>query len=267
MSRSELQRDKMAQLGELTVGIAHELNNSIGYIASNLSSLNRYSQALIRLIERVETHLDPAERERWQRELAAARWEFIRDDLAGLIGETRAGADHLTHVVADLKVLARSSPSTEAVSLDACVASALTVLAHQTKHACVLERRLGAPRALSVVRSQLMQLAINLVLNAIQALPSSGGTIRLTTTDDGQTATMTVEDSGPGVDPALGDQIFEPYITTKPSGTGVGLAIARQVVATHGGTITLGRSAELGGACFTVRITGAATRRSETQPC
>lgn len=265
MPLSELHRDKMAQLGELTVGVAHELNNSIGYIASNLGSLRRYSDSLMRLVERVEPHLPPEARERWKADLAAARWEFIRDDLGNLLAETQAGAEHLTRVVSDLKLLARSSPSTEGVSVDACVASALTVLAHQAKLRCSVERVLAAPRALTLVRSQIMQLAINLVLNAIQALPPTGGTIRVTTVDDGREIQLVVEDSGPGVPDDLRERIFEPYVTTKASGTGVGLALAQHVARAHGGGIAVARSPDLGGARFTVTLVGAASARSETQ--
>jgi two-component system, NtrC family, sensor kinase len=255
----------MAQLGELTVGIAHELNNSIGYVGSNLGSLRRYSEALVRLIERVEGHLPPESVTRWRTELSNARWEFIRDDLGSLLAETQTGAAHLTNVVADLKVLARSSPTTEAASIDVCVSSALTVLAHQAKHRCQVERRLAAPRALTVVRSQLMQLVINLVLNALQAMPGSSGVIRLTTTDVEGLVTLLVEDNGPGVPDSLWAKIFTPHFTTKPNGTGVGLSLARQIAKTHGGDIVVTRSADLGGACFQVTLRGAASPRSETQ--
>ena len=261
----DLRHDKMAQLGELTVGIAHELNNSIGYIGSNLGSLRRYSQALVRLVERVEPHLAPEYRARWQEELTAARWQFIAADLDNLLSETQAGADHLKHVVADLKILARASPTTEGASIDACVASALTVLAHQVKHRCVLEQHLAAPRAVVMVRSQVIQLIINLVLNAVQALPSSGGTISLLTYDDGRTVTLQVSDSGPGIAESVREHLFEPYVTTKATGTGVGLALCQQIAATHGGTVTAGICRQLGGACFTVQLLGANDRRSETQ--
>lgn len=261
----DLRRDKMAQLGELTVGIAHELNNSIGYIGSNLGSLRRYSQALIQLVERVEPHLNPEARARWQTELAAARWDFISSDLGNLLAETQAGADHLKHVVADLKLLARASPTSEGASVDACVASALTVLAHQVKHRCVVERHLQAPRALVMVRSQVIQLIINLVLNAVQALPASGGTIRVSTHDDGRTVTLRVADSGPGISEDVREHLFEPYVTTKSTGTGVGLALCQQIAATHGGVVTAGRCLELGGACFVVQLVAANDRRSETQ--
>ena len=262
---SELHRDKMAQLGELTVGIAHELNNSIGYVVSNLGSLRRYSEALVRLVERVEGHLPAEARARWRSELSAARWEFIRDDLSSLLAETQTGAAHLTNVVADLKVLARSSPTTEAASIDACIVSALTVLAHQAKHRCQVERRLAAPRAFTVVRSQLMQLVINLVLNALQALPASGGIIRLTTADADGTVVLLVEDNGLGVADGLAEKIFAAHFTTKPNGTGVGLSLAQQIARTHGGDIAVTRSADLGGAAFRVSLRGAASPRSETQ--
>lgn len=263
--RVEIQRDKMANLGELTTGIAHELNNSIGYIGSNLGTLKRYADALVRLVERAGQHLPPEKQELWKAQLAEARWDFLTRDLAGLLGETRQGADHLKQLVGDLKSLARASPIVENASLDACVASALTILNHLLKHRCAVQRRLDAPRMLTVVRPQIMQMIVNLVHNAAQAMGEQGGTLRITTTDQGGTATLVVEDSGPGIPESQRPQVFIPYFTTKQNGTGLGLCIVEQIVRTHGGEIIVDSSPELGGARFTVHLRGANSSRSETQ--
>lgn len=263
--RVEIQRDKMANLGELTTGIAHEINNSVGYIASNLGTLKRYTEALMRLVERAGDHLEAGKREQWKAQLAEARWEFIVRDLGALTLETRQGADHLKQLVGDLKTLARASPVLESCSLDSCVASALTILAHQLKHRCAVQQRLAAPRSLTMVRPQVMQMVINLVHNAAQILGAGGGTVRITTLDQGGTATLMVEDSGPGVPAELRERIFTPYFTTRQNGTGLGLAIVAQIVRTHGGEVSCDASPELGGACFTVVLRGATSSRAETQ--
>lgn len=263
--RVEIQRDKMANLGELTTGIAHEINNSVGYIASNLGTLKRYTEALMRLVERAGEHLEPGKREQWKAQLAEARWDFIVRDLGALTLETRQGADHLKQLVGDLKTLARASPVLESCSLDSCVTSALTILAHQLKHRCAVQQRLAAPRALTMVRPQVMQMVINLVHNAAQILGNAGGTVRITTIDQGGDIRLMVEDSGPGVAPDQRSQVFIPYFTTRPNGTGLGLAIVAQIVRTHGGEVTCDASPELGGARFTVVLRGATSSRAETQ--
>ena len=251
-----IHRDKMCNLGELTAGIAHELNNPIGYISSNLNTLRRYSQILCELIGDAEKDIEPGARLRWQERLQLVRWDFIRNDLTDLIEETRQGANHLKDVVNDLKTLCRTSMSCEQGIPDGCVHSALTVLSHQLKHRFTVRDALAAPEAMLMVRSQIIQLIINLIHNAIQALGDKGGTILVRSQQaDGRTS-IAVEDSGPGVDPALRAQIFTPFFTTKSSGTGLGLAIAAQIARNHGGDIRCEESAELGGARFAVEISG-----------
>ena len=259
---TEIHRDKMASLGELTVGIAHELNNTVGYIASNLNTLGRYTKSLRSLVNRAGDHLAPEAAERWHRELADAHWQTVDADLIQLLEETREGAEHLTRVVADLRALARPTPTSESVTLDQCIEGALTILHHALKHRYQVELHLGAPRLLSLIRPQVMQVGINLIHNAIQAQPD-GGHLRITTVDDGHAATLLIDDAGPGVPEAQIATIFQPYFTTKEHGTGLGLAIAAQVVRSHGGTISVSPS-DLGGARFAASFIGVSNSRAET---
>ncbi len=251
-----IHRDKMCNLGELTAGIAHELNNPIGYISSNLNTLRRYSQILAELIAAAEGEMEEAARARWQERLQQARWDFIRTDLNDLIEETRQGANHLKDVVNDLKTLCRTSLSCEQAIPDGCVRSALTVLSHQLKHRYRVRDALSAGEAIPMVRSQIIQLVINLIHNAQQALGDRGGTIMVSTGQaDGRTR-FSIEDDGPGVPDELRAQIFTPFFTTKGNGTGLGLAIAAQIARNHGGDIRCDRSPQLGGARFVVEIGG-----------
>jgi two-component system, NtrC family, sensor kinase len=261
--------ERMARLGELTAGIAHELNNTVGSISSNLDSLRRYGSSLVHLVERIEHHLSPDQRQRWHEELRAARWDAVRSDLGTLIDETSQGADHLRRMVGDLRALARSDGSHDQLSLDACVTSALAIIAHQTRQRATVDQHLAAPRAIALVRAQIIHLVLNLVLNAVQALGSvrgaKPGIIRIRTSDRDGAVHLVIEDSGPGIAPAIAHRLFQPHATTKPTGTGLGLAYARQIAAAHGGTIGADRSADLGGARFTVVLVGASSSRSETQ--
>jgi signal transduction histidine kinase len=248
-----IHHERMATLGELTAGIAHELNNPIGYIGSNLNTLRRYVDTISRLMGEAAGYMEPAPRAAWEQALTTARWATIRDDLTAVIDETREGAEHLKNVVGDLKLLARTATTAEQGCLDQCVGSALSVLTHQLKHRCQVERDLGCHEGLLLVRPQVIQLVINLVHNASQAV-AAGGRVRIRTRGQEGVATLTVEDDGPGVPPHLRQEIFQPFFTSKPGGTGLGLPIVSRIARNHGGSVTLDDSPELGGARFIVEL-------------
>jgi two-component system, NtrC family, sensor kinase len=256
VTSSTYHREKMATLGELTAGIAHELNNPIGYIASNLNTLAKYAESLVELIDASPEGMAPAARAAWDERLATARWSFVRQDLRDLIEETRTGANLLKDVVSDLKALCRSGSSAEWVSVDACIRSALGVLAHHLKHQVAIEVRLAAAQPMAMVRSQIIQLVINLIHNALQAIGREKGAMRITTSQSEGRVTCAVEDSGPGVPADLCATIFTAYFTTKPSGTGLGLAIVKQIAEAHGGSAACGTSGDLGGAKFVITLCG-----------
>jgi two-component system, NtrC family, sensor kinase len=253
LDTATIHHQRMAGLGTLTAGIAHELNNPIGYIGSNLNTLRRYVDAVTKLMAQAEQCIDPAKRAEWQQALDAARWHTIRDDLAAVVEETRQGAEHLKSVVGDLKLLARTTITPEQTCIDQCISAALTVLTHQLKHRCQVERHLSCKHMILAVRSQVTQLIINLVHNAAQAVPN-GGNIRLTSCSDEGLVTLTVEDSGPGIPEHLRDEVFAPFFTNKPGGTGLGLPIVARIARSHGGGVTLDRSPTLGGARFTIEL-------------
>lgn len=248
-----IHHERMATLGELTAGIAHELNNPIGYIGSNLGTLRRYVGIVAALMEEAGTHMGAEGRAAWDRSLAAARWAAIRDDLTAVVDETREGAEHLKNVVGDLKLLARTSATAEQGCVDQCVASALSVLTYQLKHRCQVERDLGCKDGLLLVRPQIIQLVINLVHNASQAV-AANGRVRIRTRSHEGVATLTVEDDGPGVPPHLRQDVFQPFVTSKPGGTGLGLPIVNRIARGHGGSVALDASPDLGGARFTVEL-------------
>ncbi len=249
-----IHRERMAGLGELTAGIAHELNNPIGYIGSNLNTLRRYVDIVSTLMAQADEFMEPERRAQWQQSLNAVRWSTIRDDLAAVVDETREGAEHLKNVVGDLKLLARTSISPEQGCVDQCVNSALTVLAHQLKHRCQVERRLNCQDGILMVRSQIIQLVINLVHNAVQAISSAGGQLRVSTHCHDGVITLTVEDSGGGIPQHLWEKIFTSFYTTKVTGTGLGLPIVQRIARNHGGEVRCDASPELGGARFTVEL-------------
>lgn len=253
LDTAAIHRERMAGLGELTAGIAHELNNPIGYIGSNLNTLRRYVEVVSALMAQADSFMEPERRAAWQQALEAARWSVIREDLLAVVDETREGAEHVKNVVGDLKLLARTSATPEQGCVDQCVASALTVLTHQLKNRCRVERALSCQEGLLLVRSQIIQLVINLVHNATQAV-APGGQVRVSTRSQEGLAIVTVEDDGPGVPPHLRQEIFQPFYTSKTGGTGLGLAIVARIARNHGGDVRLDSSPDLGGARFIVEL-------------
>jgi two-component system NtrC family sensor kinase len=264
---AQQRRDQLATLGELTAGVAHELNNSIGFVASNLHSLERFTTHLAELVTLADGMIPEEHRVEWSQHLARARWTFLQGDLPSLLEDTRSGADHLVQILGDLKTLARSSQRPESASLNDCVASALGIVAHRARiRGTTMESQLNAGRRRRLLRPQVMQLGINLVLNALEAAPVSGGRVRITTVDTADEGQLIVEDNGPGVPSAERERIFQAHSSSKSQGCGFGLTIARQVVRAHGGCIAVDTSPELGGARFTATLVGNDDERACTTP-
>jgi signal transduction histidine kinase len=251
---NSIHHERMATLGTLTAGIAHELNNPIGYISSNLNTLRRYIISMQAMLNQADTWIDPVHRAAWTQMQQTERWSTVRADLIDVIDETRQGAEHLKNVVGDLKTLARTSKTTEHASVDSCITSALTVLSHVVRHRCIIDKNLAAPGERTLIRSHILQIIINLLHNACDVIPISGGRLCLSSHQRDDHSVIIVEDNGPGIPDQLRSTIFDDFYTTKSTGTGLGLALARRFAKQHGGDIICDQSPTLKGARFTVTI-------------
>lgn len=265
-----IHREKMVYLGRLTSGVAHELNNPIGYISSNIHTLHKYIDHLCAIINTADQRL--SDDQEWQQELLQQRWQYINQDIHNLLRETSEGADQLKHVVADLKTLGRSSLSPEYMSANLCILSALNVMTHQLKNNYDVQQDLRELDSMLLVRPQIIQCISNLIHNAIQAhgdnqahdAPDTHkGIIRIcshmnTEEGDTQSAIISIEDNGPGIDHAHVDDVFKPFFTTKDSsnGSGLGLSIVATIIQEHQGSIRYQRSEHLGGAQFIITLRG-----------
>jgi signal transduction histidine kinase len=206
---------RLAALGTLAAGLAHEINNPVAFIRSNLNYLS---------------------------ELAANP----RDDaeLEEVLGETEQGVARLRGIVDELlRMSTQSGGRFGEVLLSEVVEAALPTLRFEARGDVALEARLAPVPAILGDRNLLGQIVANLVINAIQSVRSAGssGQVRIATFADGQRAVLEVSDSGPGVPPELAERIFEPFFTTKPAGegTGLGLAVTHRLVERHGGRLVL----------------------------
>ena len=251
-----IQREKMASVGQLVAGVAHELNNPIGFVYSNVSTLEDFVRRLRAMLDVYrELPLPEAEGKR-----AAGQWEALKVDYAlryldSMTQGIREGAERARKIVRDLRVFARTDDDAwQAVDLHAELESSLTLLNHLLKDRVTVHRKFGELPAVECVRSQIDQVFLNLLANAAQAI-AGPGELTVETRQENGSAVVSITDTGPGIPPAVIGRVFDPFFTTKPvgEGTGLGLSISYEIVKKHRGEI-LAASPPGQGATFTVRI-------------
>jgi two-component system NtrC family sensor kinase len=253
-----VQREKMASVGQLVAGVAHELNNPIGFVSSNVSTLEDFVTRLRQILDAYRGRaraLPEAERRALDAEWDALRIDYALRFLDPMLQGIREGAERTRKIVRDLRVFARSGDDAwQTVDLHEELESSLTLLNHLLKDRVTVHRKLGDLPPVECVRSQIDQVFLNLLANAAQAIPGPGAITIETRQEDGL-AVVSIADTGSGIPPEILGRIFDPFFTTKPvgEGTGLGLSISYEIVKKHGGEITA-VSAPGGGATLTVRI-------------
>lgn len=239
-----LQSEKMASIGQLAAGVAHEINNPIGYVHSNLGTLQEYVGALFALIECHESVLqsdDPAAR---RGDVLARRErldiDFILGDLPKLMAESREGIERVTKIVQDLKDFSYVDRGGEMrpSDLHKGLESTLNIVWNDLKYKVRVEKHYGELPLVECHPSEINQVLMSLLINAGQSIESRGSIDIATGTENGE-AWISISDTGCGIAPEVVQRIFEPFYTTKPigRGTGLGLAIAYGIVAKHHGRI------------------------------
>lgn len=255
-----LQSEKMASIGQLAAGVAHEINNPIGYVHSNLGSLQEYLRSLFTVIEAYERALRAPDPKALIPEIDDIRErfdiDFISRDLPQLMAESREGIERVTQIVRDLKDFSYSGrdESWKLVDLHAGLESTINIIWNELKYKVSLERCYGNLPMVECLPSELNQVYMNLLLNAGHAI-ADRGKIKVSTGVEGDEVWVEVEDDGAGVSPELTQRIFDPFFTTKPvgSGTGLGLSISYGIVNKHHGRIDVD-SAPGQGARFRVTL-------------
>ena len=234
-----LQSDKLAAIGQLAAGVAHEINNPMGYITSNLNTMNRYLGTLGHCVDDTED----ADQKVKLRE--------IIEDFNDAVKESLSGAKRVKEIVADLKSFSRVDrlEMTHA-SVNECLRTTLNVVWNELKYKCQVEQDFGEVREIMCLPNQLNQVFLNILLNASQAMKESGGIIWIRTWEAEDQVCISVKDNGVGMPPDVEKRIFEPFYTTKDvgKGTGLGLSISYDIISQHKGSIevrsTLGEGTE-----------------------
>ena len=255
-----LHGEKMASLGQLVAGVAHEINNPLSAIAGSIESLAERALEMRRVLDRYRA-LEPSLPAPAQHDLQRLREEVDLDatltDLDGIARVIRRSTDRAVRIVGDLLHFSRASSDRVPTDLHAGLDEALSLLGSHLRHeGVVVEKDYGVLPEIWVRAGEVNQVFLNLLTNAWQALSGrSPALIRVSTRHLPTGIEIAIEDNGPGVPDELRTRIFDPFFTTKPAGqgTGLGLSISSQIAARHGGTLIVEKS-DSGGARFVLRL-------------
>ncbi|MEN8182840.1 MAG: ATP-binding protein [Myxococcota bacterium] len=273
LERQVSQSEKLASIGQLAAGVAHEINNPMGFIHANLAQMSEYVADLRRLWEAVlelrkamaegdaQTTARSAEKlERLDAELDSG---FLFSDLAKAVRESQEGSERIRHIVQDLRAFSHDRAEASPSDLNRCLDSTANIAWTMMKHTVELDKDYAELPLVTCHPRQLQQVFMNLIVNAAQAIEAGAasgagaprGRITLRTRCEGEQVVISVSDSGVGIPPEHLDRIFDPFFTTKEVGEGMGLGLSTSydIVRRHGGTLSVSSTAGRG-ACFEIRL-------------
>ncbi len=256
---------KLASLGQMVAGVAHEINTPLGFVKSNCEVigdlLGEYEHAIGALVADVDALLgsDPAHAETARARLAETKAEVARNtafaDAKDLLVDSLEGIHTIANLVANLKGFARvDRDGLDTIDVNDSIKSALTVVAHQLRDRVRVNLRLSQLPKIRCMPSQINQVFLNLLSNAAQAIPGNG-TIAIESREHAGQVEISFADNGTGIADDMLPRIFDPFFTTKAvgEGTGLGLSIVHKIVKSHGGSIRV-RTAVGQGTTFTVSL-------------
>ena len=253
-----MQSDKLASIGQLAAGVAHEINNPIGFVLSNFSSLQRYVEDLFRVLSAYEAlePLVPADAPQLAK-LANARTDadidYVKGDVTQLLDQSRDGLDRVRRIVQDLKDFAHAGEAIwQPADLVQGLERTLNVVRNEIKYKAEVVKRYAPLPDVRCAPSQLNQVFMNLLVNAAHAIADKG-TITVSSGVEADEVWIAIADTGCGMPPDVLGHIFDPFFTTKPvgQGTGLGLSVSYSIVKRHGGRIEV-ESAQGKGSTFKV---------------
>jgi signal transduction histidine kinase len=260
---SLVQSEKLASLGQLAAGVAHEINNPLAFVLNNVEVLRRdvtnamaildvYRQAFLTI-------------KKWEPDLAdkaaglEEKWDlnYLRENLDRLFDKTSQGLHRVRDIVQHLRDFVRlDNAEVSEVDFNDCVKSALEIINHEiVKQSIRVDKQFADLPMVACHPRKINQVFINLLINATQSCPDQGGVIAIRTRSENDFVVVEVEDNGSGIKPEHLPRIFDPFFTTKAvgQGTGLGLSVSYGIVRDHGGSITV--ASEVGrGSLFTVRV-------------
>jgi two-component system NtrC family sensor kinase len=262
-----IQSEKLASIGQLAAGIAHEINNPLGYIHSNLDVLASYITGIKKLwaandqmlenvekadINNPELNAEMLKLTQLKKKLDMA---YIFNDMPELISEALSGTARVKEIVADLKDYSHMNQQNMALEdINQLIEQAINISSNETKYHLGIIKDFVTLPPVPCLRSKLTQVLLNLLLNASQSIEKDGQ-ITITTRSGQNQITIGIKDNGCGIKEDLLDKIFDPFFTTKEigTGTGLGLHISHTIITSHGGTLSV-ESVQGQGTEFTISL-------------
>ena len=236
-----LQQEKMASIGSLAAGIAHEINNPMGFISSNLRTLSKYFLKAKEMLGHYKSvvssvpELAKGTQEKWRQ----LKLDFVLEDSSGLIEESLSGAERITVIVKNLRAVSHIDDSeTGIMDINSEIDSIISLLAHETPFGTKFIKNYSVIPGFQCRLGLLSQAFLNILLNALQCR-QAGLTVTISTASDEESIYITIADNGPGISENIKDRIFEPFFTTKDvgKGQGLGLTTAYDAITSHNGSI------------------------------
>jgi two-component system, NtrC family, sensor kinase len=259
-----VQQEKLASIGLLAAGVAHEINNPVGFVKSNLQTLENYTASYSAVLNAYRNLAEAAEQgvsitehiDKLKDILKATDLEHIAQDGVDCIKESLSGVERIEEIIVNLSDFSRSESDDNRVLCDInnLLDNTLKLVWNEIKYNCEIEKDYAELPKIYGRPGQLRQVFVNIIVNAAQAIESKGA-LKIVTRTGNDKVIIEFIDNGPGLDEETSAKLFDPFYTTKEvgSGTGLGLSVSHGIVANHHGSLTA-KNNEGKGACFTVSL-------------
>jgi two-component system NtrC family sensor kinase len=243
-----IQSEKLSSIGQLAAGVAHEINNPVGFVSSNFETLQNYGNVFVKLINRYEELVEEIRKSAdsgWKAQCEAihnirqdSKIDFILEDIPALFDDSKEGLDRITKIIQSLRDFSRVDQVSDfcEYDLNGGIQNTLVVAKNEVKYDCQVRTELGEIPPIFCSSGQINQVILNIVVNAAQAIRAQNkgtiGNIIIQTSQTDQHVICQIIDDGPGIPPGIITKVFDPFFTTKPvgKGTGLGLSISRDII-------------------------------------
>ncbi len=250
--------EKLASLGQLAAGIAHEINNPVAYVMGNFNPLNDYVDSMTRMldlhgkfvsiIDQADVPVAPELRQQIDQMGADLDLDYVIEDVRSLVEESRNGLQRVREIIINLNEFSRKdSVNSEPTDLNSCIRLTLQILKNEIKHGIDVSVDYGDLPLVNCQPGLIQQVLLNLIKNGAQSMDGNGA-MQISTTSEGENAVVRVRDSGGGIPEEVQAKIFDPFFTTKPvgQGTGLGLSLCHGIIERHNGTLEITETSEHG---------------------